>query len=335
MELDLIEEKADGKYEGINVSTQGASPLMTSHSKSSNKLLYLLASPSRYIAKKFQAGGLNGSIFTILASTIGTGILSLPYAVKLSGLYQGIVLLLLGLIVSLYTCQLLVLSAEKTGKLTYESIGMELYGPKMRTFAEVNMIINNYGTVIAYIVLLKSLVPNFFNLCGIDNEILLNEYLWGISICIAVVYPLSLKKEISALRYTSFLSCIACIYLSFAVVYAFFDLRQGQTTEMFTNAPATDLVAYNIFTACGYVVFGYTCHPNVIPIYQELQKRTVKRGFRFLSTGLIIVLIIYVFVGVFGFLTFYEEYPSYSDFPTQILQADYKGNVPIIIVIYI
>lgn len=148
-----------------------------------------------------------------------------------------------------------------------------------------------------------------------------------------VVYPLSLKQEISALRYTSLLSCIACVYLGFAITYGFFDMRNGEVGQRFKSAPATQLSIYNIFTACGYVVFCYTCHPNVIPIYQELQRRSTKRGFKFLSRGLLIVLVLYLIVGIFGFLTFYKEYHPITNFPTQILQAKYGNqNIPIIIV---
>ena len=326
-------------HEEVNVNITVSSSPPSSHllpktpMSPRQRLRYLMSSPSKYLSHKFRAGGLQGSIFTILASTVGAGILSLPYAVNLSGLYQGIVLFVLGLIVSLYTCQLLVIAAEKTGKLTYESIAQELFGPKMRTFAEMNMIINNYGTVIAYLVLLKSLVPNSLHLFGVTNEIARSEYLWGTLICTAVVYPLSLKKEISTLRYTSVLSCMACVYLSFAVTYGFFSMRSGETAERFADAPATELSAYNIFTAMGFVVFGYTCHPNVIPIYQELQRRDLKRGFQFLSRGLFIVLMLYLVVGICGFLTFYKEYHPITSFPTQILQAKYhKGDVPIIIV---
>ena len=101
----------------ISQSSPAKSPV-----SSQGRLMYLLSSPSRYLAQKFRAGGLQGSIFTIFASTVGAGILSLPYAINLSGLYQGIVLFILGMIVSLYTCQL------------YESIGRELYGKKCRLF---------------------------------------------------------------------------------------------------------------------------------------------------------------------------------------------------------
>lgn len=328
----MVEEN---HYKNINEST--SSPLTEQFVQKTpgQKLIYLLSSPSRYIKKKFKAGGLWGSIFTIMASTVGAGILSLPYVFNLSGLYQGIIVFVLGMIVSLYTCQLLVIAAEKTGKLTYESIGSELYGPRMRTFCEVNMIINNYGTVVGYIVLLKDLVPNSLNLFGVDDAVLLSPYLWGCLITASVVYPLSLKQEISALRYTSFVSTCSCVYLGIAIMYGFFD-KTHDSNKAFREAPAGEMSAYSIFTAASYVVFAFTCHPNVIPIYQELQRRSTKRGFMFLSRGIVIVLLLYLIVGIFGFLTFYNDYHPLTDFPQQILQAKYsKGNIPIIIVKFI
>lgn len=303
----------------------------TKHKTSTQKLLYLLSSPSRYVQAKFKAGGMTGSMFTILASTVGAGILSLPFAVNLSGLYLGISLFIFGMVVSLYSCQLLVLAAEKTGKLTYESIAGELYGPRMRKFAEINMIINNYGTVIGYIVLLKDLIPNALGLFGVKNSLLRNSYLWGSLITMCLVYPLSLKKEISALRYTSFLSTCTCFYLAFAVLYSFFSETED-TNSAFANAPPARFGAYNILASMSYVIFSFTCHPNVIPIYEELERRSTKRGFKFLSRGLVFVLLLYLVVGIFGFLTFYDDYNVFK-FPSQILQADYShNNIPIMIV---
>mmetsp|Transcript_16842 Transcript_16842/g.16719 ORF Transcript_16842/g.16719 Transcript_16842/m.16719 type:complete len:178 (-) Transcript_16842:26-559(-) len=48
--------------------------------------------------------------------------------------------------------------------------------------------------------------------------------------------------------------------------------------------------------------------------------------------GLVTVMIIYIIVGVFGFLTFYKEYHGLDNFPSNILSAKYPhGNAPVII----
>ncbi|OMJ74585.1 hypothetical protein SteCoe_26442 [Stentor coeruleus] len=295
-------------------------------------LLDILNFPFMFIHKNFQPGDIKGSALTIFASTVGVGILSLPYAVNISGLYQGIIIFILGIIVSLYTCQLLVLASEKTGEFTYELIGKALYGPKMKTFAEINMIINNYGFAVAYIILLKDLIPNCLKMLGVVNATATNNYLWGCLVCILIIYPLTLKKKISALRYTSLLSCIACIYLSIVIAYGFFTTRANDLNSKIKEAPPAEISTYSIFTASSYVVFSFTCQNNVIPIYQELQQRNTKRGFQFLLRGLLMVFVLYLIVGIFGFLTFYDKYHPITNFPVQILEADYgEDNIPIII----
>ena len=46
----------------------------------------------------------------------------------------------------------------------------------MQTFCEVNMIINNYGTVVGYLVLLKTLIPNSLVLLNVTNVVLTSTY---------------------------------------------------------------------------------------------------------------------------------------------------------------
>lgn len=122
---------------------------------SKGKIMFLLSSPGRFVNRKFSPGSLKGSVFTTIASTVGAGILSLPYGIKIGGLYFGIVIFIICMFVSLYTCVLLCICAEKSGQMTYEGIGAYAYGNWMGKFSEINMIINNYFTIIAYIVLVR------------------------------------------------------------------------------------------------------------------------------------------------------------------------------------
>lgn len=151
---------------------------------SGRKIIYLMGSPARYISRKFQPGSLKGSTFTMLAATVGAGILTLPYAVNLGGYIMGIINFFLGMIVSYYSGILLVEAAEKTDVNTYEGLAHKLYGPRMGKFSEINMMINNYGTTVAYLVLIKGLVPHALRLFGVTSGIVTSEYFWGILITV-------------------------------------------------------------------------------------------------------------------------------------------------------
>lgn len=82
------------------------------------------------------------------------------------------------------------------------------------------------------------------------------------------------------------------------------------------------------------MVFAFTCQSNVIPILAEIRRPSVKKGTQFVLSGLLLVLIMYLLCEIFGFLTFYKEYDgSLTDFPVQILTADYGSNDTLIIIV--
>ena len=64
--------------------------------------------PAQFVAKKFRAGGLKGSIFNLMAACLGAGILTLPYTVYANGMILGPLLILIAALLSYYTGYLLV-----------------------------------------------------------------------------------------------------------------------------------------------------------------------------------------------------------------------------------
>ena len=63
---------------------------------------------------------------------------------------------------------------------------------------------------------------------------------------------------------------MAIIYLTIVVVVKFFT-DTSDTNETFVNAPAARANSYSIFAVVPLVLFAYTCHPNVLPIYSEMK----------------------------------------------------------------
>ena len=82
---------------------------------------------------------------------------------------------------------------------------------------------------------------------------------------------MSLPKEISFLRWTAMLSVTSITYLSIAVVIEYFLMTDDYNSN-YASAPAARSGAYSTFTVVPLVVFAYTCHPNILPIYDELKK---------------------------------------------------------------
>ena len=69
---------------------------------------------------------------------------------------------------------------------------------------------------------------------------------------------------------------------------------------------------------------------NIPLIYYELERREKKTMSSVLLRGSIAAIILYIMIGIFGYLTFIGQEQNLG---TNILMAPYKGNVAITIVI--
>lgn len=62
----------------------------------------VLLSPARYVKKKFRAGGVKGSIFSLITAILGAGTVSLPYLGASTGIVVSIMLIIFGAIISYF-----------------------------------------------------------------------------------------------------------------------------------------------------------------------------------------------------------------------------------------
>ena len=235
-----------------------------------------IAPPPSYVQRYFGPGSLMGSTFTTLACVVGIGLLSLPYAVNLAGLCLGGLLLVLGMLTSYYTCNLLVQCSHLAGKPTYEEIGTVAYGKHMGSFVAANMIVNNYGTLVAYMVLIQELPPGALKLMGVESKVALSGIMWGGCITLLVVWPLSLARKVSVFRFSSVLSFCSSLFITCVIISQAFVLPNTSFSTHISNAslakvPSTQPDLFNIALAIPLVVFAYTCQQNIPYIYKVME----------------------------------------------------------------
>ena len=84
--------------------------------------------PILYFQTIFKSGGIPSSIFSLVANTLGTGILGLPYCVMMNGYILGPILIIIGAYFSYYTAMLIVKCSEVSKGSRYEDIALYIYG---------------------------------------------------------------------------------------------------------------------------------------------------------------------------------------------------------------
>lgn len=114
-----------------------------------------------------QPGSVESSVFGLVILCLGSGTLTFPYIFYANGLFLGVLLILFGSTISVYTGWLIVRCSEYCHASRYEDIALRLFGPRMSKFTSVMILFTMLGFVIAYIVLVSpnsrsglQMVPN-------------------------------------------------------------------------------------------------------------------------------------------------------------------------------
>jgi amino acid permease len=149
-----------------------------------------------------------------------------------------------------------------------------------------------------------------------------NDY-WGTAvykfpimfgIC-AILIPLCLLKDISKMRIASLFSICSLLYAIAVIIvespwyYSYFK-ENNPTAEInwFDISKAFEGSTLYFFPGTATVFFAYTCHVGAFPVYKTLTNNISRRINKVFKRSIILDAVIYVVVGICGFLTF----PIYS-----------------------
>jgi len=254
-------------------------------------------------------GSVESSVFGLVILCLGSGTLTFPYIFYENGLVFSVLLIALGAVISMYTGWLIVKTAEYCNATRYEDIAMELYGKNMSRFTSVTML----GFVIAYIVLLKSLLPQTIEavsgstLPGWMGDTTGGHIFWSALFSYAVVFPLTLARKLSALRFSSLFSFFCGIYVVLVLVFVCLcdrDVNPDLGASLEKVASEFRLTAGGIFNCFPLIVFSFMYQPNLPSVYAELQVKKPATMARVIIYATIIACTSYTLAGYFGYATF-------------------------------
>jgi amino acid permease len=107
--------------------------------------------------KKLDRGSLRGSIFSLCASAIGSGVLSLPYVLNLCGYAQGLFFMLLGATGAEVSLRMLATIAVEEGLPNYSKIAIKAGGSSLNLLLSVMILLFMFGSCISYQIIVTSL----------------------------------------------------------------------------------------------------------------------------------------------------------------------------------
>ena len=250
-----------------------------------------------------------------IANTImGAGILAIPLLMSYLGILIGTIILVFLAIVTIYTVYILMRCHQITGKSGYSMFGKITLGKVGSILVKIIIIINNMGICICYLRIFgevfQTIIQSFVSK---DSKLMTNwhNYIF-ILIGGVILFFFIFIKNISSLKKVSYIGVIAV--LAFVILLTVLLLYKTIASELDSNVSwkflLPDCSFPQAFQAVPTVFIAFLFQFNVFPIYYSLKNRSMRAMFRATKIGVIASLVIFLLVGIIGFLLygFFDNY---------------------------
>lgn len=244
--------------------------------------------------------GIRSTVLNFIGSTVGAGLLSLPYAVATCGLLSG-TLLLLFVAVSFYLFYAsLIRTCDKLTEFTYVGMMRNTYGRKGKLVVEAAVLLFQLGVMATMNNLLCSFALHTLLDYGVDlDPDALHPRTLFMSVLLLVQIPMVLPEKVQALRYASGASLCCVLYVALVV------LLQGPA-YIAQNSEPVSLFRWDVkaLDAVGVILFGFENALIVPMLYNELERRSPQRMLKALQRGFVSLTVLYLSVGLVGALSY-------------------------------
>lgn len=265
-----------------------------------------------------KAGRFSCSV-NLLKSIIGSGMLSLPFAISLTGLIPGISLLFLAAAMALMGLYLLVLCSWRVGGrgVNFSILAKHTY-PRTAPIFDLAIGIKCIGVATSYLTVVGTLMAQVMQgilLSGEEQErmnlaqkIFTHRVFWT-STALLLIGPVCFMPKMDSLKYTSFLGLGSVVYLLGLSITLFFQqwARQGNPFASVQWVAPFSVGAMRSFSV---FVFAFTCHQNIFPIHNEAKHNRPSSFSRIMSLCVGISLAIYLTFSITAYATFADPGPA-------------------------
>uniref|UniRef100_A0A8C6UHU6 Solute carrier family 38 member 8b n=1 Tax=Neogobius melanostomus TaxID=47308 RepID=A0A8C6UHU6_9GOBI len=232
-----------------------------------------------------------GAVFIMLKSALGAGLLNFPWAFeKAGGVTTAITVEMVSLVFLISGLVILGYASSISRQKTYQDVVREVCGRAVGQLCEVCFCFNLFMICVAFLVVVqdqleKLCISLYETATGLTEAEM--PYNWYTDqrfalflMCLIIILPLSIPKEIGIQKYTSVLGTLAATYLCVAVIVKYY-LMESHTSRQ-----------YHSFTFNRFLIFfvNLQCHEAFVSMF--------------------FCLLVYTLTGVYGFMTFGRDVAS-------------------------
>ncbi|KAF7456741.1 Transmembrane amino acid transporter protein [Cryptosporidium felis] len=270
----------------------------------------VLIGMENFIEKRYNRGSMTSSFFALVNTTMGVGILGLPWAFSKNGLLQGIVMTVFSGMFSTLACILLSeisLNEDPTGSMmpvTYYSIAEKTF-PRLKSLIDASILVMSLGSSITYLMVVVAVLQTLFG--GFLSPYLSEANARAFILLFVIVFiigPASYPTTLAELNIINWIAVFSSLFVAAVVIFSFFvgaselPAMLEKVELVSTRSPILMLQTFPIF------VFSFTCHHNFLNVANELANKTINRLIVSSVISLGFCTLIYICMGASGYMLF-------------------------------
>lgn len=258
----------------------------------------------------FEPGGAASTGFNVCSATLGAGTLSFPSVMRDAGVVLGILMIAVAVLSCTYSIRLMLLISDRVpGGTSYVTLSRFLLGRVIGAVVAVVLILLMFLVAVLYVAFVQGQMSVIlgmwpsFPVQGIWGSRLLTLFLW-----LAAMLPLSIPKEVNALRYASVAGVASVVAVVFAVCVHASLAPLSSTSPSAASTPPIPLFRWSVagmyqLPTCA---FAFLCHCNMFMIYYEMRPmpRSLPRMTKITTTSLTMCAALYAAIGIAGVAEF-------------------------------
>jgi amino acid permease len=296
-------------------------------------------------------GSIQGSVFTLSSLALGTGAFAIPIRCTQIGCFWFSLSIILVAFITFLVLSNLIKSARTVHGEEYSTSVKRIIGKIPAILIDIILMLYLFGVIIQFNVIIYSLIGRSVYEFFIDKQQYTdfssyNEGKWNsISLKYPIMFglsilliPLCLLKDISKMRFASMLGICSLCYSIIVIIiespWFYLDYRNNKykKDEPKTHANWFDITKgftseLNFFTSIATVFFIFACHQGAFPVYKSLKNNNEKRINKVFFRSIFLVLIIYLFVAICGFMTDPISQEPLIIFRKSIFKNDFFMNI--------
>lgn len=229
----------------------------------------------------FEAGDILSTGILLCASSIGSGVLALPYALSQVGLVWGIAMNGLSAALSYVTVTLLMQAAHSRPRLlTYGALCGEIH-PLLSWIVDIMIMILCWCAVITYLIFLGDFIPRLCLKVPEAIHPICHERERVMLLISIVLLPFIIAcKSLSFLRYTSSFSLLSLGFTCVVVIIKFFEEVDAKNfisvlTQRLREDSERGMPEFGVLIkVLSISIFSFCCHANSVQIAREMKRKT-------------------------------------------------------------